>query len=233
MTYEQAAWLAIVLDITMIGWTLWILARAGLGNRILLLLGGGATVWLLTLRLLLVNETAFPDRISGPAFLAVIFVFVGIVGVTLFAPRHLRIWLLSTNHTPLMLSQAIRVLFGAVFLLWALQGVLPRTFGLIDGITHITAGLLGLAAALTGGGARPASRSLLWIANAFGLADILIVASSIALVLLPDIGPHHPMMYAVFLPAPVWLWFHLVSLRRLLRPPLPRVATSATASVAP
>ncbi|MCX7218879.1 MAG: hypothetical protein NTY70_08030, partial [Burkholderiales bacterium] len=56
-----------------------------------------------------------------------------------------------------------------------------------------------------------------WFANLFGLTDILIVASTLALILLPQIGPHHPMMYAVFLPAPLWLWFHLVSIWKLLR----------------
>lgn len=40
-----------------------------------------------------------------------------------------------------------------------------------------------------------------WFANLFGLTDILIVASTLALVLLLQIGAHHPMMHAVFLPA--------------------------------
>lgn len=48
------------------------------------------------------------------------------------------------------------------------------------------------------------------------MADILVVASTLALVLLPQIGAHHPMMYAVFLPAPLWLCAHLVSLWRLV-----------------
>jgi hypothetical protein len=67
-------------------------------------------------------------------------------------------------------------------------------------------------------------KSRVLFANIFGLADILIVASSIALVLLPDMGPHHTMMYAAFLPAPLWLWFHVISLWKLY-------SSSANASV--
>jgi hypothetical protein len=37
------------------------------------------------------------------------------------------------------------------------------------------------------------------------------------LVILDDITPHGSMMYAVFLPAPLWLWFHLISMYKLLQ----------------
>ena len=115
-----------------------------------------------------------------------------------------------------MLLQGVRVFFGAVFLMFASQGVLPATFGIIDGFTHIGAGFFGLIAAFSIASGINGKRRA-WFANLFGLADILIVASSLALVLLPTIGPHHPMMYAVFLPAPLWLWFHLISIIRLVK----------------
>jgi len=51
----------------------------------------------------------------------------------------------------------------------------------------------------------------------FGLLDILIVASTLSLVILPDMTPHGSMMYAVFLSAPLWLWFHLISIYQLLQ----------------
>ena len=95
-------------------------------------------------------------------------------------------------------------------------GVLPTEFGIVDGLTHIGARFFGLIAAFSlAAGVEGARRA--WFANIFGLMDILIVASSLALVLLPDIGPHHSMMYAVFLPAPLWLWFHIVSIWKLVR----------------
>jgi hypothetical protein len=97
-------------------------------------------------------------------------------------------------------------------------GNLPTTFGILDGWTHISAGFLGLIAAFAlARGADGARRA--WFANIFGLADILVVASTLSLLLLPTLTPHHSMMYAVFLPAPLWLWFHLVSIWKLLRKP--------------
>jgi hypothetical protein len=109
------------------------------------------------------------------------------------------------------------VFFGGTFLMHASLGVLPQSFGIIDGFTHIGAGFFGLIAAFSlAAGVNGARRA--WFANLFGLAGILIVASSLALALLPQIGPHHPMMYAVFLPAPLWLWFHVVSIAKLVSP---------------
>jgi hypothetical protein len=115
--------------------------------------------------------------------------------------------------------QGVRIFFGAGFLMQAAQGQLPQTFGIIDGWTHITAGFLGLATAFTVS-KQLYGKSRIIFANLFGLTDILIVASSLALILLPELRPHHIMMYAVFLPAPLWLWFHLVSLWKLTAEPL-------------
>jgi hypothetical protein len=94
-------------------------------------------------------------------------------------------------------------------------GSLPRTFGIMDGWTHIAAGFFGLIAAFAL--ARGADRvRLAWFANIFGVADILVVASTLSLVLLPTLTPYRTMMYAVFLPAPLWLWFHIVSIWKLV-----------------
>lgn len=123
--------------------------------------------------------------------------------------------IMALSQQQMMLLQGVRVWFGATFLMWAAQGVLPPTFGIIDGFTHVGAGFFGLIAAFACATGRSAN-SRTWFANLWGLTDILIVASTLALVLLPTIGAHHPMMYAVFLPAPLWICFHLMSMGRLL-----------------
>ncbi len=160
------------------------------------------------------QAAVFPPDISGPAFLALVFGFVGLVGGLLWLPPARAIMARATQSQLLQL-QGIRIYFGAGFLMLVAVGDLPFTFGLIDGLTHITAGVLGLFAALRqrGRGARVWS----WLANVMGLLDILVVASTIALVLLPDITPHHRMMYAVFFPAPFWFWFHIVSMTKAVR----------------
>jgi hypothetical protein len=204
------------LDISMITYTLWVLSLNKPVGRLGGAIGLSMLVWLAVLHLGLANQSIFPQDISSVAFLVVIFAAVGAIGAILLLIPSVRRLLLSLDQRQLLPLQGIRVFFGATFLMQASLGVLPQTFGILDGFTHIGAGFFGLIAAFSvAAGVRGARRA--WFANIFGLADILVVASSLALVLLPQIGPHHNMMHAVFLPAPLWLWFHLVSIWKLVR----------------
>lgn len=214
MSEILAARFAMGLDVAMIVYTLWV-ASLGRNGRLPLGIGAGMLVWLAALHLGL-SLRVFPEDISGAAFLGIIFLAVGAVGAMLFLVRPARELLLSLDQQQLLLLQGIRVLFGANFLMLASLGNLPRPFGILDGWTHIAAGFFGLIAAFSLARGVDGERRA-WFANLFGLADILIVASTLSLILLPVLTPHHSMMYAVFLPAPLWLWFHLVSLRKLLR----------------
>lgn len=203
------------LDVLMIIYSLWAISLhqslGGKGSLIATCLLG----WLGLLHWGISQHAMFPVDISGISFLLIIFAAVGAVGALLLGIPGLRKLLLGLEQRQLLLLQGIRVFFGAGFLVQASTGALPQTFGIIDGITHIGAGFFGLIAAFSvAAGVQGARRA--WFANLFGLADILVVASSLALILLPQIGPHHSMMYAVFLPAPLWLWFHLISIWKLL-----------------
>lgn len=216
MSENISAWFMVSLDIVMVAYTLWAfsLTRSAIAPRI----GVGAAMmaWLVFLYLGLSTKSIFPADISGLAFLEIIFLFVGVVGAALFGFAPVRRLLLGLDQKQLLLLQGIRVFFGATFLMQTSLGILPTGFGIMDGFTHIGAGFFGLIAAFSiAAGAEGARRA--WFANLFGLVDILVVASSLAFVLLPDIGPHHSMMYAVFLPAPFWLWFHIVSIWKLVR----------------
>ena len=220
MPLLDSVWTMIGLDLLMIVYTLWVVSLTGPGRALRWGIGAGMLVWLVGLHLGLSNQALFPSGISGIAFLLVIFAAVGVVGALLFGAGPLRRRLLGLDQRQLLLLQGIRVFFGAGFLIQASTGALPQTFGILDGITHIGAGFFGLVAAFSvAAGVHGARRA--WFANLFGLADILVVASSLALILLPQIGPHHSMMYAVFLPAPLWLWFHLVSIHKLVRGEIP------------
>jgi len=195
---------------------LWVLSVFKPIGKVGIGIATGMLTWLFLLHFGLSTESLFPRDISGIGFLMVIFAGVGLVGTMLFLIPSIRNLLLGLDQRQLLLLQGIRVFFGATFLMQASIGVLPQGFGIIDGYTHIGAGFFGLIAAFSiASGVQGRRRA--WFANLFGLADILIVASSLALILLPQIGPHHSMMYAVFLPAPLWLWFHLISIWKLLR----------------
>ncbi|MEW6324381.1 MAG: hypothetical protein AB1515_03235 [Nitrospirota bacterium] len=204
------------LDLVMITYTLWGLSLAKSSAGLRIAIGAALLAWLVLLHLGLSTKSVFPADISGMGFLVIIVLFVGVVGVALFVVAPVRRLLLDLDQEQLLLLQGIRVFFGATFLMQASLGVLPTGFGIADGFTHIGAGFFGLIAAFSLAAEIEGIRRA-WFANIFGLADILVVASTLALVLLPDVGPHHSMMYAVFLPAPLWLWFHLVSIWKLIR----------------
>ena len=214
MSFLTSSWLMIGLDVLMITYTLWVLSLSNKG-RFHYGIGAGLLGWLVALHLGLSTHSLFDERISGPMFLGVIVAAVGGVGALLLGTPAIRKVLLGLTQQQLLLLQGIRVFFGATFLTHASVGTMPLVFGIIDGWSHVTAGFLGLAAAFCfSTNANPVRRA--WFANLWGLIDILVVASTLSLVILPDLTPHGVMMYAVFLPAPLWLWFHVISIYRLL-----------------
>ena len=215
MSNNASALIMIGLDLLMIIYTLWALALFKPIGKIGITIAASMLVWLGALHYGLSTASLFAKDISGNTFLLLIFAGVGSVGAILLFIPPIRQLVLSLDQRQLLLLQGVRVFFGATFLMQTSTGVLPQGFGIIDGYTHIGAGFFGLIAAFSVA-AGVQGRRRAWFANIFGLADILIVASSLALILLPQIGPHHSMMYAVFLPAPLWFWFHLVSMWKLV-----------------
>jgi len=156
-----------------------------------------------------------PANLGAFAFLALVASVVGVVGA-LLTVRPARVAVARLSQVDLLQLQGIRVLFGATFVVQALTNNLPRAFGVVDGITHMLAGALGLVAA-SALRRTPTAIRLAWIANLWGVTDILAVLASLSLVLLPQISPRHPMMYVVFLPAPFWACWHAVAIVRLVR----------------
>lgn len=222
MPEVTSTWFAIFLDITMIVYTLWVISLGDSKGRLSIGIGIGMLSWLGLLHLGLSTKSIFPEDISGTAFLAIVVLAVGAVGALLLLVPPIRQRLLALDQQQLLLMQGVRVLFGANFLMQASLGGLPQTLGILDGWTHIAAGFFGLIAAFTlAVGADGVRRA--WFANIFGVTDILVVASTLALVLLPTLTPHHSMMYAVFLPAPLWLWFHIVSMWKLVNKDQPAI----------
>lgn len=213
MSVTTSSWLMIGLDLLMIVYTLWILS---LNNKSKFHFGIGFALltWLTLLHFGLSAKTLFAENISGVLFLFIIFIAVGAVGILLFTVPPVKKLILGLTQPQLLLMQGIRVFFGASFLMQAGLGHMPLIFGIVDGWTHIAAGFFGLVAAFSMASNINAVRQA-WFANLFGLLDILLVASTLSLLILSEITPHGSMMYAVFLPAPLWFWFHLVSMAKL------------------
>ena len=215
MSETTAAWFMFGLDVTMIFYTMWVLSlskpQAGLKWRI----GAVMFAWLMALHLGLSSKSIFPKDISGLTFFSIVLVCLAVIGAFLLLFPPLKRIVLNLEQKHLLLFQGIRVFFGAGFLMMASVGILPKAFGILDGWTHISAGFFGLIAAYSLATNTDGEKRA-WFANIFGLGDILIVASTLAFILLPELTPHHSMMYAVFLPAPLWLWFHIISIGKLV-----------------
>ena len=96
---------------------------------------------------------------------------------------------------------------------------MPSNFAVLDGMSHVTAAVLMLVRRQVGLGA-------VWLTNLFGLVDIVVVAAGIAFLLVPQLGPHHNVMYAAFFAAPIFISLHLLSLRFALRECVPAPVSS-------
>jgi hypothetical protein len=233
MNDTTATWMMLGLDGAMLLHAFLILRLAGVPMRLTAPAVGLGALWLVPLTITL--EGGFlPETIPGPAFLAIIFAGVGAFAA-LFTLTPARRIVRHLSQGDLMRLQGIRVFFGAGFLIQTAYGQLPPLFGTVDGILHVVAGFLGLFAATLydqhGDNPSRAARRASWVANVWGLCDILFVAATLALVLLPQLTLDHAMMYAVFLPAPIWLLAHVVSIRRALAgAPIGLVDEPATAA---
>lgn len=206
----------ITLNILMIFYTVWVVSKGrAYGRREI----GIATImlgWLVALHLLLSNQLLLPAEISRLGFFFAVLLGLSVVGAGLLLIPFIKNIVWDLNQEQLLLMQGIRVFYGSAFLLQGAIGILPKGFAILDGIMHVSAGFFGLIASYSLA-ARLSGERRAWFANLFGLADILIVASTLAFVLLPEIGPFHSMMYAVFLPAPIWFWCHVISIWKLCR----------------
>ncbi len=210
--HETSRWVMIGLDLVALGWSLAIARRAGASRRGVSAVALGLGGWLVLVDQVM-TRGLIPAQLEPTTFLTGVAVVVMMVGALFLVPP-VRASVARLSQVDLLRLQGVRVAFGATFFVQAMVGELPQTFGLIDGATHAVAGGLGLVAAAVVARA-PNARGLAWLANLFGLLDIVVVLGSLSFVLLPEISSRHPMMYAVVGPAPFWAWWHLLSIAKL------------------
>lgn len=204
----------LVFDLVLVGFLIEVLRRAGASRKLVLGVGIGAVAWIALLAYLLPNQLLYPSNVTPTAFFVSILASVfALTAIGLFTP--IGRLLGKSPQELLMLPQGLRVFFGAGFLMQGVLGLMPASFAIADGITHITAAFLCMKAAvlLRNPNAR---RGELWFANLFGLIDIVVVACGLSFFLLADIGPHHNVMLAALFAAPVFINLHLVSIWKLI-----------------
>lgn len=189
---------------------------SGSSTRMTIAIGATLLIWIVALVVGIPAGWFLPASVSGLGMYAIILGGAGGLAGGIIAIPAIRSHLLAMPPELLLFPQGLRVFLGAGFLIEAALGVLPTTFGITDGLTHVTAGFLAMSAAL---GLTLWNRKYqrgVWIATLFGIADILAVATSIAFFLIDEITTHHNMMIAVFFVAPILLALHAASLWQLL-----------------
>ena len=137
----------LAMDTLMVIYTLWVFSLNPLTDRAQGIVAAGMFGWMAILFGVFSTQGVFPADISGPSFYAVILTGVAAFGALLFGVKPIRERVLSLDQRQLMMFQGVRIYFGATFLIQGGLGLLPPTFGLIDGLTHISAGFFGLIAA--------------------------------------------------------------------------------------
>ena len=153
--------------------------------------------------------------LSGGVFYAIILGGVAAVFALLFFTSSTIFDNLSQEH--LQIAQGFRVFVGGGFLMEGVLGVIPGWFSILDGFFHISSGFLALVAAIAFLNKWKGNRSLLWLANIVGLADIIVIVTGICFWVWEDLGPHHNMNYVVFGAGPMLLWIHYNSIKKLLQ----------------
>jgi len=169
------------------------------------------SIWLATVVLLIGGIKILPIDIGSISLFTIILIGVVASGLFFFV---LKDEFLSIPQELLLLPQAFRMFFGAGFMVEAVYGIMPATYGVIDGILHITTAFLATTLAIWIARGCQCRRSLILV-NFFGLLDIIIVAYGISFFILGDIGGHHNVFYAVFFAAPIFIWLHLISLYKV------------------
>jgi len=156
----------------------------------------------------------FQNDISGSTFFVIILVGA-LLGVSLlYLTLRKPFFNLSQEH--LQMTQGLRVFVSAGFFTEAALGIIPLEFGIMDGFMHAISAFSALVAAVLFVKKSSLKNNALWIANIIGVADILIIVTSICFWVWKDIGPNHNMQYVVFFGGVVFLWIHYVSIYKLI-----------------
>ena len=167
--------------------------------------------WFFTTLLLLNVIKIIPHDISSFALFSLVLLGVGLSGIFFYLLKEA---FLALPQELLLMPQAFRMFFGAGFIVEAVYGIMPKTYGVVDGIMHITTAFLALTLAIWIARGCKCTRSLILV-NLFGLLDIVIVAYGISFFILQEIGTEHNVFLAVFYVAPIFIWLHLISLYKV------------------
>lgn len=215
-SYLATTYWVILVNLTFLIATDWLLKIGQASNPLRWVFRLGSLGWIAFLHVTFSNHLLIPAHISGVAFYLLTLASAALV-LTCFYFSPLKKAFDTLSQENLQIVQGLRVFVASGFLMEGVLGVIPAWFSIMDGFLHVTSGFLALLAAVAVLKNQSNQHQLLWLANFVGVLDIVIIVSSISLVVWQDIGPFHNMQYVVFYTGVLLLWFHLVSILKLIR----------------
>jgi hypothetical protein len=173
-------------------------------------------IWIAFIYYVIDNEILIPKDISGISFYIFTLVSATLV-LALFYFSTFKEIFDTIKQEDIQWVQGLRVFVASGFLMEGVLNVIPDWFSIMDGFLHVSSGFLALIAAIALLKNSTNTKTLLWLANIVGLLDIVIIVSSINLVVWKDLGPFHNMQTVVFYTGVLLLWFHFVSISKLIK----------------
>lgn len=196
--------------------TLGLLKKGNASSTTKTIFGLFSIIWIALIHYVLSNKLLIPINTSGLSFY---FFTLGAASLVLiiFYFSSLKKIFDNVKQEDIQWIQGLRVFVASGFLMEGVLNVIPAWFSIMDGFLHVSSGFLALIAAIAVLKNSPFQKLLLWLANIVGIADIFIIVTSINLSVWNDIGPFHNMQYVVFYTGVLLLWFHLISILKLLK----------------
>ena len=196
--------------------TIWLLKTGRATQTTKWVFGLVSLTWILFIHFIFSGKLLIPTDISGAAFYALTLSSATLVLVFFYFSPLKKVF----DNIPqenIQIVQGLRVFVAAGFLMEGVLNVIPGWFSIMDGFLHVTSGFLALIAAIAVVKNQGSKNQLLWLANIVGVLDIVIIVSSICFVVWNDLGPFHNMQYVVFYTGVLLLWFHFVSISKLIK----------------
>lgn len=196
--------------------TLWLLKIGKATRTTKTVFGIASFVWIVFIHIVFSKKLLIPIDISGIAFYVLTLSSATLV-LTFFYFSPLKKVFEYISQDQIQMVQGLRVFVASGFLVEGVLNVIPAWFSIMDGFLHVTSGFLALIAAIAVVKNQTNKNQLLWLANIVGIADIVIIVTSISLIVWKDLGAFHNMQYVVFYTGVLLLWFHFVSISKLLK----------------
>lgn len=196
--------------------TLWLLKIGRASQTTKWIFGLVSMAWIIFIHFVFSNKLIIPIDISGGAFYALTLSSATLV-LTIFYFSPLKKIFDTISQENIQIVQGLRVFVASGFLMEGVLNVIPAWFSIMDGFLHVTSGFLALIASIAVVKNQSSKNQLLWLANIVGVLDIFIIVTSISLIVWKDLGAFHNMQYVVFYTGVLLLWFHFVSISKLIK----------------